>query len=300
MSRFAPAALWASLLALAASLSLQKIRSLDYWWHLRYRVMTDGRLEVFGSERFMELLLTDPARFRDLDERFHCGVVLVHYRLVESRELLWWLNESPAWQLVFADETAALFVRSAHGPSLWPTVDIDAPDLFPPLDDPVGRRDLARRFARMRFLTALRRNQSALRLWKDTVPRYSDDPEVRTAHAMLLYQNGRLRQGDAVLDALLAAHPDDARLRSRAARLRAARGDLFGATRLYDTALALEPKRPEALWGRAQLAEASGDAQTARELYGRLLEALHASDPRASAAAARLEALPAATPSGGE
>ncbi len=35
MSRFAPAALWASLLALAASLSLQKIRSLDYWWHLR-------------------------------------------------------------------------------------------------------------------------------------------------------------------------------------------------------------------------------------------------------------------------
>jgi tetratricopeptide (TPR) repeat protein len=255
---------------------------------------------VFGPERFMELLLTDPERFRNLDARFDCGVVLVHYSLVESRELLWWLHTSPDWQLVFVDETAALFVRSVLGPSPWPTVDVDAPDLFPPLDDPVGSRDRARRFARMKFLTALHRNQAALRLWKDTVPRYPGDLEVRTAHALLLYQNGRIPQGDAVLSALLAEHPDDARLQSRAGRLRVQLGDLAGATHLYDTALALEPNRPEALWGRAQLGEASGDVQTARELYGRLLDLLHATDPRAIAAAERLQALTAATPSGGE
>ena len=268
--------------------------------HPRYRVMTDGRLEVFGPERFMELLLTGPERFRDLDARFGCGVVLVHFRLVESRELLWWLQTSPDWQLMFVDETAALFVRSVLGPSPWPTVDVDAPNLFPPLDDPVGRRDLARRFARMKFLSALRRNKTALRLWNDTVQRYPGDREVRTAHAMLLYQNGRIPQGDAALTALLAEHPDDARLQSRAARLRAQLGDLPGATRLYDAALALEPGRPEALWGRAQLAEARGNAQTARGLYERLLDVLHASDPQAIATAERLQALSAATPSAGE
>ena len=76
-----------------------------------YKVMVDGRLEVFGEEEFVSLQFSDPASFRRVDSVLGCGVVIVHYSLIEADALLWWFHLNSNWQLVFVDHVAAVFTR---------------------------------------------------------------------------------------------------------------------------------------------------------------------------------------------
>jgi hypothetical protein len=149
-----------------------------------YRVMVDGRLEVYGAERFARLDVVDagtPAGFERLDLEYRFGTALLHHALLPDERLLAWLFRQPAWRLVQIDEVAAVFVRVPGGGGSeprWPALDPAAPDLFGPLD-PSARPaiDLWRRRARIRVLAALGRPEAALALADETLARHRS-PDV--------------------------------------------------------------------------------------------------------------------------
>jgi tetratricopeptide (TPR) repeat protein len=260
--------------------------------HPEYPVLVDGRLEVFGEELFAELMIAGVERFRALDRKYHFGSVLVHYSMVVSDELMWWLYLNSNWRLVFVDDTAALFVRAgAGGTDAFPEVDLDDPGLFPALDGGPGVEDRMRRLARTSFLASMRRFPRALELWEETLERYPDLEQGPIVHAFLLDRNGFPSAAEAILRRLLRERPDDAGLLVQVGDLRAAAGDREAARQLYDAALGHEPNMPYALYRRAQLAERDGDARAAALLYVRVVARTHPAEALSIASRLRLRAL---------
>ena len=245
---------------------------LDRLWPA-YRDMLDGRLEVFGPETFEKLQLGGPDRFRALDAQYRFGMVLLQYALFDSRELLWWLHLNPIWRLVHVDDSAALFVREDAAAPRWPSLDVGAPDLFPPLGEERSTDDRLRRQARVGFLLTMRQYGPALALWEDAMARYPELQRERVIHAWLLRQNGFAGAAEAILQAELEARPGDAGLRAQLGDLRLEAGDADAARAFYDAALAIDPNDAYALQRRVSLAEAEGDVLGA-EHYGERLRAL--------------------------
>ena len=245
---------------------------LDRLWP-DYRDMLDGRLEVFGPETFARLQVGGPERFRELDAQYRFGVALIQYSLFDSRELLWWLHLNPLWRLVHVDDTAAVFVREDAAAPRWASLDVDASDLFPPLDEQRSTHDRLRRQARVAFLISMRRYAHALALWEEAMARYPELGRERVIHAWLLRQNGFAGAAEAILQEELAARPEDASLRAQLGDLRLEAGDPDAARAWYDAALAIDPNDPYSLQRRAALAEAEGDLVGA-EHYGERLRAL--------------------------
>jgi tetratricopeptide (TPR) repeat protein len=257
-----------------------------------YLVMADGRLEVYGPETFSQLQMSQPESFRELAERFHCGVALVHYSLVKSDSLLWWLYMNSNWQLTFLDDVAAVFVRvPERGPSRYREVDVDADDLFAPLGDAPTATNKIRRFARTNLYTALRRYDKALALWRETLEVFPDLEQGPAVHAALLYRNGFVAASEAIFRSLLEQHPDDPDLRTQLGDLRLESGDRDEAREQYDAALAIDPNHPYAMYRRAMVAEADGDREGAALLYLRILAASHPMSSLAVGAKMRLEAI---------
>jgi len=92
-----------------------------------YRVMVDGRLEVYGPSRMAELALTGPPAFRRLDGKYRFGVVVLSATL-DSKDLIAWLYGDPAWKLVHLDSVSLVFVRAeTEEASRWPEVDVTDP-----------------------------------------------------------------------------------------------------------------------------------------------------------------------------
>lgn len=125
-----------------------------------YHVMVDGRLEVYGAERFVELELRSglPEGFQALDRRHHFGTALLHHALLPGLELLRFLHARDDWRLVHLDEVAAVFVRLGPSGELpWPAIDPGGPDVFEPVpaDDRTWLGDWRRR-SQHRVLEALR------------------------------------------------------------------------------------------------------------------------------------------------
>lgn len=245
---------------------------LDRLWP-EYRDMVDGRLEVFGAETFARLQAGDPVRFRELDAEYRFGMALVQYSLFDSRELLGWLHLNPTWRLVYVDDSAALFVREDAASPRWPSLDVGAPDLFPPLDAERSAQDRLRRQARVAFLLSVRQPASALAVWEEAMERYPELRRERVVHAWLLRANGLAAAAETILREELAARPDDASLRAQLGDLRLEAGDVDAARGLYDEALALDPNHAYALQRRTALAAAEGDVFGA-EHYGERLRAL--------------------------
>lgn len=257
-----------------------------------YRVMTDGRLEVFGAEKFVALQPSVPERFRALDREYHLGSVLVHYSLVSSDAMLWWLYLNSNWKLVVVDDAAALFVRVGPGEATAePEIDLDAPDLFPPLDEAGDGEFVIRGFARTNFFNAMHRPRRALEVWEKVLARRPQLAKRATVHAMLLQKSGFGAAAEAILRSQLAERPDDAVLFTQVGDLRLESGDREAARELYDRALALDPKLSHALHQRALLAEMEGDREQAAALYLRVLGSIHPAHPIALGAALRLQAL---------
>lgn len=256
-----------------------------------YRVMVDGRLEVFGEDLFAELMVPGPDAFRRLDERYRFGTVLVHYSLVASEELLWWLYLNSNWRMAFVDDSAVVFVRRAESDTASPDIDPDDPALFPPLEDRRGLADLMPRLARTNFYASLRRYDRALQVWEETLKRHPDLEQGPVVHAFLLERSGFGAAAEAILRDLLRQRPDDAKLHAQLGDLRLAANDPEAASRLFDAALALDPNLPYAMYRRAQLAERQGDVRGAVLLYLRLTARLERSHPLSVAARLRLAAL---------
>ncbi|MDJ0868304.1 MAG: tetratricopeptide repeat protein [Myxococcota bacterium] len=256
-----------------------------------YPVMVDGRLEVFGPETFAGLQVASTDRFRELDAEHQFGVVVVHYSLLESRDFLYWLYYNPNWRMVHVDDTAALFVRQSDE-RRWPEVDLDDPELFPPLGDGPGPGDRVRRQARVNFYASLRRYEAALALWEETLERYPDLPQGPVIHAHLLQQTGFPAAAEALLRRELERRPDDPKLLTQVGDLRQEAGDPEAARAMYERALDLEPNNAYALLRLGLLAEADGDPETAAYHYARILTtAPSPSHPTAVAARSRLARL---------
>jgi len=119
--------------------------------HPDYRVLADGRW--IYRVRPDVVRLTSEKSFQRLDETFRFGTVIVHYNPIDLTGLLAALYRDPAWQLAFADEVAAVFVKRVPG-AAQPDIDPRAVDLFPPLGEGGDYSDLLRRVGRFRFYTA--------------------------------------------------------------------------------------------------------------------------------------------------
>lgn len=257
-----------------------------------YRVMVDGRLEVFGAERFIGLQVAEPSRFKELDAEYQFGVVLVHFGLVRSDALLWWLHLNSSWLLAYLDDTTAVYVRRDRSGLPWiRELDIDAPDLFPPLDGPKGVTDLVRRFGRTQFYMAMRHFEPALELWEETIARYPDLPQGPIIHASLLQSNGLHAAAEAILRRLLEEKPEDAKLLVQVGDLRWEAGDREAAKGFYDRALEADADFAYASFRRAMAAEAEGDLEMAARLYGRAIALARPGDPVALLASERLGAI---------
>jgi hypothetical protein len=124
-------------------------------WRLTpdYKVMADGRLEVFGA-KLRELDGTTPDVFRRLDARYRFGLALLAYGLLDYPELMEELRRDPAWRLVHADAASVLFARVPPEGAPWPAVDPADPELFPPLPEERSVDDLLLRVRRVRFYAA--------------------------------------------------------------------------------------------------------------------------------------------------
>jgi tetratricopeptide (TPR) repeat protein len=258
-------------------------------WRLwpEYEVLVDGRLEIYGEERFAELQIFEPERFRELDARYGFGSVLLHYSLFDVSELLWWFHLNSAWRLVYVDEAGALFVRVTPETRHHAEIDLDAPGLFPPLPGGTAAGDRMRRLARTTFLMALRRPEAALALWEESLELHPDLPRGPLVRATLLAQLGRREEASRVVEQLLLESPEDAAFLVQLADLESER-DRDAARSLYDRALEIAPDFAYGLLRRGVVAELDGQRDLALQHYGRALALAPASDPVAIQARAGL------------
>jgi len=258
-----------------------------------YRVLVDGRLEVYGEERFAHLQLLSPEQFRALDDEYSFGSVLLHYSLVDSAALLSWLQLNSGWRLVYVDDAAALFVRVSPETHHHLEVDLDAPELFPPL--PAGSRigDQMRRLARTTFFRAMRRPKRALAVWKESVEIHPDLEDADRMLAELLAETGRDADAAEIIEKLVAERPDDVALMVKLGDLRF-ETDRAEARRWFDLALERAPDVPYVMLRRGDIAELDGDRAQAMRLYGKVLTIVPEADPIARRARRALERIGAA------
>ena len=147
--------------------------------HPDYRVLVDGRLEVFGAERFRQLAILDDEDFARLDEEFGFGTALVRFSLGEEAEsLVRRLHEDPDWRLVYVDDFDSVYVRADTSHS---AVDLDAPGLFETLDGSAGWFDELRLRNRTLFFTYIDRFDLALSTWNQLLARF---PEARNGRSI--------------------------------------------------------------------------------------------------------------------
>ncbi len=138
-----------------------------------YPVMADGRLEVFGGDMTRELRLDSVERFRALDARYRFGMVLVQFGYDYPEKLLGELYRDPDWILTYVDTVGALLVRRGSGVS-FASIDVDAPDLFPPLEAEPSKRDYQRLLARHKFYSEIGRPRDARRSYDEIRGRYPE------------------------------------------------------------------------------------------------------------------------------
>jgi hypothetical protein len=153
-------------------------------WRLwpEYRVMSDGRLEVFGPDLLPRLQFRDVQAFAGLDAEHRFGTVLLNHRRIDVGDLAAWLHASPEWRLVYLDDVSLVFVRE---PARHPALDLDAPDLFAPLPDLAELPAHNRLTARTRLLRSLGRPDLALRAWEELLARVPRVPHGRRVRAQL-------------------------------------------------------------------------------------------------------------------
>jgi hypothetical protein len=157
-----------------------------------YRVMTDGRLEVFGPERFEELLIDSIERFAALDAEYRFGIVVHRHGSGSATGLLAHWAADPEWRLVAVDDTAALFVRATPGQAFpYPELDLDSAGLFSPVDGSRPGRDRFLLLKRASFFSTMGRDDLALVVWEEILRLFPDIEDGQRIHGMLLHSLGR-------------------------------------------------------------------------------------------------------------
>jgi hypothetical protein len=157
-------------------------------WRLwpEYQVLSDGRT----LEATPEVLYDDPAAFQKLDERFHFGTALLGHRHVPLSALISALHANPGWKLAYLDDVSVVFVRTRDDGARVPALDLDAPGLFPTLDDVAEIPARERFVARTRLLLRLGRPDLAAREWQPYLERFPEDPRGAEVLARMRAQAG--------------------------------------------------------------------------------------------------------------
>jgi hypothetical protein len=77
-------------------------------------VFVDGRLEVYDTPFLTEYAaaLSDPVRWQNNADRYGVQTAIIFHRFENERLLVGRLSRSNVWSLVYADEVAAIFVRT--------------------------------------------------------------------------------------------------------------------------------------------------------------------------------------------
>ena len=77
-------------------------------------VFVDGRLEVYDTPFLTDavMAMSDPIRWQRDADRYHIQTAIIFHRLETSRALAGRLVQRQDWTLVFADDVAAVFVRT--------------------------------------------------------------------------------------------------------------------------------------------------------------------------------------------
>jgi len=150
-------------------------------WHLHpdYRVLLDGRLEVYGGEQLLRHWIRTPSRLEALAAEYDFGAVLLYHTRWPADAIVTHLAASPAWKLAYVDDVSLVFVRERPDTAHLPAVDVRDPALFPPLDGPPGPGDRRRRVGRARFLHAVGLHGRALAEWERALERYPELPHGR-------------------------------------------------------------------------------------------------------------------------
>ena len=137
--------------------------------------LIDGRLEVFGIERRLELNARLPRDFEALDRRYRFELALLNFGQIDYTRLLRHLHRSEDWALVFVDDVAAVFQRRTADRSP-DEVDLDDPRLLADAGMERGIGDAYRARGRIRFFRAIGRADRAREIAREMVARY---PELR-------------------------------------------------------------------------------------------------------------------------
>ncbi len=148
-----------------------------------YPVLVDGRLEVFGVERFRQLLIRDGKDFARLDAEFGFGTALVRFAPKKNAgPLITWLHANRDWRLVYLDDFDAVFVRADAGHT---ELDLDAPGAFEALDGSGDWFDELRLRNRTFFLASIGRFDLALAAWNQLLALFPAAENGRSIHAWL-------------------------------------------------------------------------------------------------------------------
>jgi len=250
--------------------------------------MSDGRLEIYGSDKFLQLQDLGPENFSRLDDRYHFGTVLISYGRVSVFRLIEALIFAPDWELTFIDDVALLFVRVPDGGNgLYPALDVKSLDLFPPLDNAKSRHDQLRRIRRASFYYGIHLPQESLRIWEAAIALYPEIPGRYPNHALFLQINGRYDEAGEILREWIRKDPKDPDRHAFIADHYRSFGKLDLARNHYDIAIRLEPDHFQSLMQRGFLFERSGDHREALILYERVVDRLHAAVPIAAQASQR-------------
>lgn len=191
-----------------------------------FPVFIDPRLEVYGEEFFteyMQMLMDEQAWQRGL-EKYGIRVAVVDL----ISKAVTFLRDDPAWQLVFFDSVAAVFVRADTAGDL-----------------PVVGRDVS--FESL--LAPVRQDLPAPVGWSDT-PWWRRVASPSHAHrvGMFLFTFRQYALAESVMSDGLLIHPEDAALhKARGATLEWL-GRPSDATAAYEQAVRLDPS-DSAVWG---------------------------------------------------
>ncbi len=97
------------------------LNQLDYGGYLEFftaqKTAIDGRLDVMGSENFSEQILSVKEEQKaSLVEKYKPDIIIFSYFL--TPDWISYLQKRADWRLVYADETAAIYLRNDFDPSL--------------------------------------------------------------------------------------------------------------------------------------------------------------------------------------
>jgi predicted Zn-dependent protease len=221
----------------------------------------------------------DPAEWEKWMRERSVSVAYLQYGTADDRTLLQYLVKSPAWDMLYFDHAACIFVHQSSWDKL--RADKELADLKPvrvtdseavlayahKLADETARGSgysRARVVATLgNFLLAIGAVETARALFEDAVAIHARLSEAWMNQAVIALDEGDTKRALELTDKLLVRNPRYFYARLLQAQVRATEGDFDAAAADVDDVLGSQPHSAQAWLLRAQLAARQGDRKMA-------------------------------------